>query len=215
VRRTRTPTRDARAELHTTLHMLCRQSARIQHRLLFPEPEEIAAVSRGNELCAEMIRLQGEVDRWDAHLDKMPPPLLEEAWIETMVEVSNERNRWPLVGGARIVCTPRMRDYWHEVEAGLKIGAFWPVLAVRNAFQPTASSYGIFRRAFFPYGPDTVFRLTHLAAFALAALTCGYVLCWIGMRFGRAWASYWGLFYFLYVVMFGVAFLSMQWGGWL
>lgn len=214
VRGTRAPASDAVAELAALRRLTRREASRLQRRVDSARPEVTPeTLQRAAVVQDELERLHGKAAEWEERMRGVPDMVRGELWVEVVVGLFDERTRWPLGGViTRTVDRPRVRHRVREVGDGVVFGAFWPVFATYRAARP--SPFGFVRKMFYPYGPAVVFHLPYLLAFALAGIGVGYGLCGIGVRFRWGWASYLGLLYFLYVVLFFALYLTMQWGMW-
>jgi hypothetical protein len=171
-------------------------------------PDEL---KRLEHTMAETGRVISDMENWEKSMRENRGLPQDRYWeSEVVVAVLRERMLWPLKGIVRIPRLHEERNYGIEVYRGLSMGAGWPFIALRNSFMRDGGlRYGLFRRVFFPHGAMASIRVTHILGLSIGAFTMGYGLCWLGMRWNRAWPAYLGLLYFAYVLFFsvGLAFL--------
>jgi len=168
--------------------------------------------SRLRQVFEELGLLQKRVDGWRRKLEEAPLSEKKTVWVGIVVDIVRERKRWPLVGAIHV---PRMfgaTRHWWAFRHGFSLGALWPLHSVRGARQPHPAGYGIVRRTLFPYGRNAGFRTAHIAGMALSAGLLGYCLVWLGAHRNSAWASYSGLLYFAYMIVFGACLLCLHLG---
>jgi hypothetical protein len=208
-----TQPRNAGGGLRRLRRVLGRRQRRLARAAGGPEAAEWeAAHSRKALTEAELERLMGKVDGWESRLQNTTVSQREAIWINTLVEVLHERTRWPLGGVLRPPSRyPMPRILWTEFRQGVQIGAMWPVFGLERGLRGRPAHFGVLRRLLFPYTSHSL-RLSHLLGVGFASVVVGYGLCWIGKRFNRAWASYAGLLYLVYTIIFSASFLCLRLG---
>lgn len=128
-------------------------------------------------------------------------------------EMLAEQEKWPEPPPPPLKIV--LSDGIGKFSDGAVVGISWPWESGRRAFfawtvenARTAPASWKLRYAFFPWRLGN-FSFAWILGFGALAAATGYFLCWFGMKSNSAFLSFFGLVYFLYMVVFVVCLMFL------
>jgi hypothetical protein len=211
---TRTPPRDAVTDLRRGQKELQRQQRRLERSAAAWGVDSLEPLTRVRyeRTRQELGRVLSLLETSRDVMRATPAEKRTDQWVQQIVQILVARADWPISGVVRMPARRLSpRDVGRDFLMGMQLGGIWPYYAGRNVFRADLP-FGPLRRAFFPYRNSSAFYPGHLVGIAVVGMAVGYGLCWLGMVYNRASLSYAGLLYFVYLIIFTIAMVSVHWG---